>query len=469
MKKISIIIGIIIGLLIIPINVFARGSITPSTKNLTITKGSSATFTITASNAAGRIDISSSNSSVASVNKFSDFLDNSSTTITVTGVSSGNATITVKLSDAATFDTEEELTGSYSINVTVNEPQTNNTEIEQNNTSNNNTQSNTNIDNSNTNNNTNANTNTDDETESELSDNNMLEELSIEGYELVKKENNVYELTVTNNITEINIVAKAEDSEAYIEGAGKKELEIGLNKFEIIVTAESGKERTYTINVTRKDGYYINDIVDIIDDIESKTIDVTIEKNSKITKEILEIIKETKKIINFNYYNEEEKLIYSWVINGEEIKDILEINTSVFFSSEYKEKIDILSNYANGMYIDFEYNGNFPENTKIKLYVGDKFEDDKLVNIYHYNKEDNILENIKEEVIVKDGYIEFNIAQGSTYFITMSNIHQEEIKESTSKEINIYMIIAIIEAIIIIGLIVFYIIKIKSSTKLRYF
>ena len=469
MKKISIIIGIIIGLLIIPINVFARGSITPSTKNLTITKGSSGVFTITASNAAGRVDISSSNSSVASVNKFSDFLDNSSTTITVTGVSSGNATITVKLSDAATFDTEEELTGSYSINVTVNEPQTNNTEIEQNNTSNNNTQSNTNIDNSNTNNNTNANTNTDDETESELSDNNMLEELSIEGYELVKKENNVYELTVTNNITEINIVAKAEDSEAYIEGAGKKELEIGLNKFEIIVTAESGKERTYTINVTRKDGYYINDIVDIIDDIESKTIDVTIEKNSKITKEILEIIKETKKIINFNYYNEEEKLIYSWVINGEEIKDILEINTSVFFSSEYKEKIDILSNYANGMYIDFEYNGNFPENTKIKLYVGDKFEDDKLVNIYHYNKEDNILENIKEEVIVKDGYIEFNIAQGSTYFITMSNIHQEEIKESTSKEINIYMIIAIIEAIIIIGLIVFYIIKIKSSTKLRYF
>ena len=469
MKKISIIIGIIIGLLIIPINVFARGSITPSTKNLTITKGSSGVFTITASNAAGRVDISSSNSSVASVNKFSDFLDNSSTTITVTGVSSGNATITVKLSDAATFDTEEELTGSYSINVTVNEPQTNNTEIEQNNTSNNNTQSNTNIDNSNTNNNTNANTNTDDETESDLSDNNILEELSIEGYELVKKENNVYELTVTNNITEINIVAKAEDSEAYIEGAGKKELEIGLNKFEIIVTAESGKERTYTINVTRKDGYYINDIVDIIDDIESKTIDVTIEKNSKITKEILEIIKETKKIINFNYYNEEEKLIYSWVINGEEIKDILEINTSVFFSSEYKEKIDILSNYANGMYIDFEYNGNFPENTKIKLYVGDKFEDDKLVNIYHYNKEDNILENIKEEVIVKDGYIEFNIAQGSTYFITMSNIHQEEIKESTSKEINIYMIIAIIEAIIIIGLIVFYIIKIKSSTKLRYF
>ena len=468
MKKISIIIGIIIGLLIIPINVFARGSITPSTKNLTITKGSSATFTITASNAAGRIDISSSNSSVASVNKSSDFLDNSSTTITVTGISSGNATITVRLSDAATFDTEEELTGSYSINVTVNEPQTNNTEIEQNNTSNNNTQSNTNTDNSNTNNNTNANTNTDDETESELSDNNMLEELSIEGYELVKKENNVYELAVTNNVTEINIVAKAEDSEAYVEGAGKKELEIGLNKFEIIVTAESGKERTYTINVTRKDRYYINDIVDIIEDIESNPIDVTIEKNSKITKEILEKIKETKKTINFNYYNEEE-LMYSWEINGEDIKDILEINTSVFFSSEYKEKIDILSNYANGMYVNFEHNGNLPENTKIKLYVGDKFEDDKLVNIYYFNKEDNSLEKVKEEVIVKDGYIEFNIAQGSTYFITMSNIHQEEIKESTSKEINIYMIIAIIEAIIIIGLIVFYIIKIKSSTKLRYF
>ena len=119
MKKMKIfIIAILLLLLILPINVLAAGSITPAPRSLSITKGGTKTFKITASNAVGRVDISSSNPSVAKVNVSSQWLENSSVTVTVTGVSAGTANITVKLTDAATFD-EEVLTGSYTISVTV--------------------------------------------------------------------------------------------------------------------------------------------------------------------------------------------------------------------------------------------------------------------------------------------------------------------------------------------------------------
>ena len=66
-------------LLLMPIlSVYAAGSVTVSKSSLTITTGSSATFNVTAKNAAGRIDISSSNKNVATVSVSNAFLDNSS-------------------------------------------------------------------------------------------------------------------------------------------------------------------------------------------------------------------------------------------------------------------------------------------------------------------------------------------------------------------------------------------------------
>lgn len=58
---------------------------------------------------------------------------------------------------------------------------------------------------------------------------------------------------VTVNASTITISATATDSHATVSGTGKKTLKHGANKFEIIVTAEDGSKKTYTINVTRPD------------------------------------------------------------------------------------------------------------------------------------------------------------------------------------------------------------------------
>ena len=85
MKKNLIKILFLISLFIIPNTVFAAGGLSVSTTNISITQGSSSSFTISASNAAGGVSISSSNAGVASVSMGSTFLDNSSATVTVSG------------------------------------------------------------------------------------------------------------------------------------------------------------------------------------------------------------------------------------------------------------------------------------------------------------------------------------------------------------------------------------------------
>ena len=106
-------------LLLMPIlSVYAAGSVTVSKSSLTITTGSSATFNVTAKNAAGRIDISSSNKNVATVSVSNAFLDNSSVKVKVTAKSEGTATININLTDVATYDGAV-LSGTKTVKITV--------------------------------------------------------------------------------------------------------------------------------------------------------------------------------------------------------------------------------------------------------------------------------------------------------------------------------------------------------------
>ncbi len=114
MKKIKYILFL---LLFIPLFANASG-ISLSTSSITLEVGKTSTFTIKASSAAGRVDISSSNKSVATVSSSSQFLDSNSVKIKVTAKSVGTSTINVKLTDVATYEGKV-LTGIKTIKVTV--------------------------------------------------------------------------------------------------------------------------------------------------------------------------------------------------------------------------------------------------------------------------------------------------------------------------------------------------------------
>lgn len=442
---------LLVMIMLLPISVFAEGYVSVSPGSLTIEQGSSKTFTISAYNTIGDVSISSSNSGVASIstNQWgTGMVEEKQTktgTVTVTGVSVGTTTITIVI-DAATFD-EEDLSGqtkTITVNV-VSKPEPTPTPTPTP------TPSNPNNNNSgNNNHNTNSN----------LSSNNNIKSLSVEGYNLVKVDNNNYELSVSNNITSIKINAEAEDSKAKISGTGLHELNIGENNIQVLVTSESGSQNKINIKVTRKDGYYLEDLNSLLDDSKIDDIQIIINADSKISSEDLNNIKKSKKKVNLNYYDKNKKLIYSWTLDGSKIKDSNEFLTSILYTSEYIKDIEKLSNYADGLYINFN---SVPKGTKIKLYVGDKFDDQSIVNVYHYDKDKKILGLLKDSLTVKEGYIEFYVEDSSEYFVTMSNI--SVLNKTASFTINLFIIISLVELIIIVTLILIYFLKIRSIKK----
>ena len=92
------------------------------------------------------------------------------------------------------------------------------------------------------------------ETEDEKSSNTNLKTLSIEGYTLSPKFSASvvgYSIQITDTeIDKLNIVAEAEDDKATVTIEGNNGLEFGDNTIQVIVKAEDGTTKTYTITAT---------------------------------------------------------------------------------------------------------------------------------------------------------------------------------------------------------------------------
>ncbi len=61
-----------------------------------------------------------------------------------------------------------------------------------------------------------------------------------------------YDVTVPADVTEVEVYATAQNSEAKISGTGKQKLQDGKNELTVTVTAASGATKKYTINVTKE-------------------------------------------------------------------------------------------------------------------------------------------------------------------------------------------------------------------------
>lgn len=105
------------------LQVFAAGSFSVSKSSTTITEGKTDSFTINGSSATGRVDITSSNASVATVSTSSQWLENNSATVTITAKKAGTATITI--SGTVADSNGEEATVTKTISVTVKAKATN--------------------------------------------------------------------------------------------------------------------------------------------------------------------------------------------------------------------------------------------------------------------------------------------------------------------------------------------------------
>ena len=92
-----------------------------------------------------------------------------------------------------------------------------------------------------------------------LSDNNFLESIIAKSgnefltlNEQFNPERLEYTINVTSDQTELNLMARPEDSLSTIEGEGEYEIPVGTTEYVLTVTSESGKERVYKVKITRE-------------------------------------------------------------------------------------------------------------------------------------------------------------------------------------------------------------------------
>ena len=293
----------------------------------------------------------------------------------------------------------------------------------------------------------------------ELSKNNNLKNIEIKDYILYFNPNTLkYNINVDNTVNKLEISAIPEDNNSTVKINNIEELKVGENLIVIEVTSQSGDIKKYEIIVLRKNDAPIVEIKDLIETINkttSKEIEVEIKnEENKISIDILKELKGKDITLKINKY-ENDSIKYIWMVSGREIEKEFDFDTLVTFESN--DKIKHLANYAESIYLNYFHVGLLPDKTKFKLYVGNSYKENDVLNLYYYDETDNKLVLEQEGILVKNGYVEYEIEHCSKYILTQAKIIQK---------VNSYSnMIMIIEGIVIAGLVTFYLIKYYKEKK----
>lgn len=221
MKKINYMIILLLGLFCFNQSVFA-GSLGVSANRTSITQGDSVTIYVKANGLAGKFTVTSSNSGVLSGGTSGEWIENDTKSYKFISKNTGTAKIIINPVDVADLSNNQKYSGSKSITITVNKPR-------------------------------------------EKSNNNNLRGLSIDNATLTpdfNKDTLEYRVELESSVEKININATKEDGYASVDGAGEKEVAEGENRFEIVVTSETGNKKTYTIIANVVDNNPITQEVD---------------------------------------------------------------------------------------------------------------------------------------------------------------------------------------------------------------
>ena len=132
------------------------------------------------------------------------------------------------------------------------------------------------------------------------------------------------------------------------------------------------------------------------------------------------------------------KFSYSWTFDRDYL---VNFDMKINFVSPNKNLIDSLDN-SKKEYVSFNYHGSLPGVATIKVPIT-RFEDNSRLKLYYYDEINNKIELIDDNVIVKNGYVTFEIDHCSDYFFKASVINSTE-SNNTGGIVIVAMIIIIV-------------------------
>jgi hypothetical protein len=283
-----------------------------------------------------------------------------------------------------------------------------------------------------------------------LSTNNNLSEINIQGCPLSFSVNELeYRCEVDNLTLKVDVSAKTEDENATFLISNIAELSIGDNSITISVTSESGAIKVYTVVINRSKLAANVDIASVKDVLLSSSIEevaIKVPEDGIVSDDILQTVKQSKKKLLVRGYDEHGSLLYEWIIDGKQASSLNSIYAKLMVMTDLEKSLDELTNYAKGIYLDFDKNEVLPEGTQIRIKASSMFADGEKVKLYYYDASASKLQLQGDQYEVIEGYITINLTHTSEYFLTQSTIGQNR------SSFNLWLIVAMVELLLIAGL-----------------
>lgn len=300
-RKLLIILSFIACLFIVP-NTIKAASFSASASSYNVTVGSKVTVYISSSDLTGRFDVSSSNSNVFSGGG-KVWVEKNRQTVTFTAKSAGSVKINVKPTNVSD-NNGNQFSTAKSIILTAYVPRA-------------------------------------------LETNNYLSSLSVDGTELIpsfNKDTTSYVVDLEPGTTSIKVNAEKENKYASISGTGDIAVVEGNNEINVVVTAENGSKRTYTITANVKEYDPINVTIDGSDY-------TVVRKKSELTKP--DNYEETSVDINGNQVPAFKNNTLGYTLVG--LKDVTgKVKLFIYDNGAYKPYIFLSFNKLDLVILDEE-------------------------------------------------------------------------------------------------------------------
>lgn len=172
-----------------------------------------------------------------------------------------------------------------------------------------------------------------------------------------------------------------------------------------------------------------------IDKTGINNLEIILDEGNVLTKDMLGKAKEKKKDIQIGVCDEEGNLRYSWSFEGNSIKNVnLDMDITITVDDGIQEEInEVCQLKENAVYMLFSHHGNLPSPARIKIYVGDKYNDGEGVYLYYYDEEKKQVLLVEgKELIVTNGYVEYTITHCSMYFLYDEMIENVKLENKES-------------------------------------
>jgi len=163
---------------------------------------------------------------------------------------------------------------------------------------------------------------------------------------------------------------------------------------------------------------------------------------------------ETSEYYYYSVEDYERNLSYSWQFMKEKGKNI-SVEDSLYITEDLRLSIDASTSGANRitdkvdqkkLIISFDYHGALPLKTTVRINVANKFKNGEHLYLYYYNPDSDNIEYIMHDVVVKNGFVEFQIEHCSDYFLTAAVVNDAV---NNPQSVN-YIIIGLIAVVFIL-------------------